>query len=129
MVNMGNFCFIFRNLWFFYTVRIVYVKELQNEVAFRMYFVFENVTLKIYNNLIGCSLILPTNIYSMPTCLFIIKDIKSHKHGFSTQGAHNFSTVFTVFFFYITIIFSLCISQFYFYIFRAYIISTNFSLN
>lgn len=128
MVNMGNFCFTFCNLCFFYTVWIVCVKELQNEIAFRMYFFFENVIPKIYNNLIGCSWILPTNIYSMPACLCLSSKTQSLVNMIPPSKELSIVALFSQYFFYNAIIFNLCISQFYFYIFRVHI-SINFSFN
>lgn len=73
---MGNFYFIFlQSLSLLYWKYIICVKELQNEIAFRMYFLFENVVLEIYNNLIAYSFILSANIYSI-----LVKCILSVHH-------------------------------------------------
>lgn len=101
MVNMGNFCFTFCNLCFFYTVWIVCVKELQNEIAFRMYFFFENVIPKIYNNLIGCSWILPTNIYSMPACLCLSSKTQSLVNMIPPSKELSIVALFSQYFFFI----------------------------
>lgn len=77
---MGNFYFIFlQSLSLLYWKYIICVKELQNEIAFRMYFLFENVVLEIYNNLIAYSFIISTNIYSILVKYFLSVHHQSHK--------------------------------------------------